>query len=86
MDGFIKVVPVDGAKVRHPDFPRMYIPEGGERVRRAMYWDRMEKQGVIKFEEVSDEAPEESQEEKPVIPQVSADKPVTVRKGGKDAV
>lgn len=49
MGEFITVIPVDGAIVLDPDQPRIQIPEEGARVRSSMYWDRMKKQGAVRF-------------------------------------
>ena len=53
MVDFIRVVPVKGRRVVHPDSFQV-LPEEGERVRKAAYWTRMEEQGVIEIIEISD--------------------------------
>lgn len=49
MGEFITVIPVDGATVLDPEQPRLKIPDAGARVRLSAYWDRMKKQGVVRF-------------------------------------
>lgn len=69
MGDFIRVLPIDGRKVVHPDtFKR--IPEEGMRVRRAAYWERMEAQGLVKFEEVLQELKPDEAPKAPKAPEV----------------
>lgn len=50
MSEFVKVIPVNGAKVFDPEVPRAEVPKEGMRVRLDLYWKRMKDQGVVRFE------------------------------------
>ena len=54
MADYIRVVPINGVIVRHPD-SFQDIPASGKRVRSAAYWIRMAEQGLVKIEDIQDE-------------------------------
>lgn len=79
MSEFIKVTPEGGERVLHPEFPYTAIPEEGIRVRKSVYWTRMEKQGVVTIEAI--------EEEKPEAPKAEAEvKKTPAKKGVNDAI
>lgn len=64
MGEFIKVIPSEGQKVLHPDFPHVAIPNEGMQVRKGTYWNRLLKQGAVRFEEIEEADSSSKQVEK----------------------